>query len=188
MGFLSGLGIVGAIADVAIEAINANSNENIARIQAENHRKEENTKTIAAAGVLAVGIAGLAYVAGKAIEKNTSTKLSTPIGSIETTNAPRLENKQPSLSVDRNTVWIDRAQGQFGADVIDDNSGEIHKISYKTEKITGKAYNIYVSDGNGWAPAGMIDWSKTRLSDLGKPENGGPIFAEIAQKALCLPR
>ena len=35
---------------------------------------------------------------------------------------------------------------------------------------------------------GIIDWAKMSISDLGKPENGGPIFAEIAKTAFRRPQ
>lgn len=44
MGILDPISIIGAVADVISSAINSSSNEEIARIQAENHRKEQNVK------------------------------------------------------------------------------------------------------------------------------------------------
>lgn len=187
MGILDPISIIGAVADVISSAINSSSNEEIARIQAENHRKEQNVKTIAGAAVITAGIAGLTYVASKAVEKNTSTKIATPIGSIETTSIPELENIQDVVTVDRNSIWVDRKSNQFGAILINNNTGEIQQIAYRMKSIGNKVFQIYESVNNKeYNPTGILDFNNMRMSDLGKQENGGPIFAEIAQKALGL--
>lgn len=187
MGILNSVNIIGAVADVISSAINSSSNEEIARIQAENHRKEQNVKTIAGATVITAGIAGLIYIASKAIEKNTSTKIVTPIGSIETTSIPELKNIQDTITVDINSIWVDRKSNQFGANVINNNTGEIQQIAYQMKSIGNKTFQIYESINNKeYNSTGIIDFNNMHMSDLGKQENGGPIFAEIAQKALGL--
>ena len=128
MGILNSVNIIGAVADVISIAINSSSNEEIARIQAENHRKEQNVKTIASAAVITAGIAGLTYIASKAIEKNTSTKVTTPIGSIETASIPDLKNIQDVITVDGNS-------NQFGANLINNNTDEIQQIAYQMKNM-----------------------------------------------------
>lgn len=128
MGILNSVNIITAVADVISSAINSSSNEEIARIQAENHRKEQNVKTIAGAAVITAGIAGLTYIASKAIEKNTSTKVTTPIGSIETASIPDLKNIQDVITVDGNS-------NQFGANLINNNTGEIQQIAYQMKNM-----------------------------------------------------
>ena len=128
MGILNSVNIIGAVADVISSAINSSSNEEIARIQAENHRKEQNVKTIASAAVITAGIAGLTYIASKAIEKNTSTKVTTPIGSIETASIPDLKNIQDVITVDGNS-------NQFGANLIKNNTDEIQQIAYQMKNM-----------------------------------------------------
>ncbi|WP_346684464.1 hypothetical protein [Megamonas hypermegale] len=128
MGILNSVNIIGAVADVISSAINSSSNEEIARIQAENHRKEQNVKTIASAAVITAGIAGLTYIASKAIEKNTSTKVTTPIGSIETASIPDLKNIQDVITVDGNS-------NQFGANLINNNTDEIQQIAYQMKNM-----------------------------------------------------
>ena len=60
---------------------------------------------------------------------------------------------------------------------------------YQIKGIGGKAYQIYESINNSdWKNIGIIDWAKMSISDLGKPENGGPIFAEIAKTAFRRPQ
>ena len=69
--------------------------------------------------------------------------------------------------------------------MINNNTGEIQQIAYRMKSIGNKVFQIYESVNNKeYNPTGILDFNNMRMSDLGKQENGGPIFAEIAQKAL----
>lgn len=193
MSLFSALGIeaLKSVVEVVGEAWDSDNRKEIAIAESNNQKKIENTKTIVGGAVIATGIAGLAYIAGKAVENSTSTKINTPFGSIETSKetseTPLLGNRQDSITVDYDTVWIDRAKNEFGANIINNKSGVIEKIIYQIKSIGDKAYRIYESkNGEKWLETGIVDWNKMSIYDLGRPENGGPIFAEVAKSALRL--
>ena len=136
------------------------------------------------------GIAATAFVAKKLIDKSDNIKINTPNVSIEAQSKNALPNKtEDSLLIDYDTVWFDRKQNQLGADLINQKDDSIDKVIYQIKGIGGKAYQIYESINNSdWKNIGIIDWAKMSISDLGKPENGGPIFAEIAKTAFRRPQ
>ena len=179
--------LLGAALDVVADVIDS-SNKKEVELQKLNNEK---TKIIAGAAVATAGIAAAAFVANKFIEKNDNIKVNTPNVSIEgSSNKKALSQAEDSnLVIDYDSIWIDRNKNRFGADLIDEQSGIINKIMYQIKGIGGKAYQIYESINKGkWQKCGIIDWSRMSIADLGKPENGGPIFAEIAKTALRLPQ
>ena len=187
MSLLSSLDIINSIAEVAVEAWDSSNRKEVSIAASDNQRKIENTKTIVGGAVLATGIAGLAYVASKAIENSTSTKITTPFGSLETNNTPSLESGQDSITIDHDSVWIDQSKNEFGADLVDKQSGSTRKIAYQVRKTGDKVYQIFESvNGEKWMPTGVVDWNTMGISDLGAPANGGPIFAEIVPLAFRL--
>lgn len=193
MSLFSALGVeaLKSVVEVVGEAWDSDNRKETAIAESNNQRKIENTKTIVGGAVIATGIAGLAYIAGKAVENSTSTKINTPFGSLETSKETSetllLGNGQDSITVDYDTVWIDRAKNEFGANIINNKSGVIEKIIYQIKSIGDKAYRIYESkNGEKWIETGIVNWNKMSIYDLGRPENGGPIFAEVAKSALRL--
>lgn len=185
MGF-SGLDILGTIAQVVVEAWDSSNRK---KIEIEK-LKNERTETLVKGGAIVAGIAATAFVAKKLIDKSDNIKINTPNVSIEAQSKNALPNKtEDSLLIDYDTVWFDRKQNQLGADLINQKDDSIDKVIYQIKGIGGKAYQIYESINNSdWKNIGIIDWAKMSISDLGKPENGGPIFAEIAKTAFRRPQ
>lgn len=186
MGFFTA-DLLGAALNVVADVIDSSNKKEIEMQKLNN----EKTKIIAGAAVATAGIAAAAFVANKFINKSDDIKINTPNVSIEgSSNKKALpQDENNNLVIDYNTIWIDRSKNRFGADLIDEQSGIINKIMYQIKGIGGKAYQIYESINKGkWQKCGIVDWSRMSIADLGKPANGGPIFAEIAKTALRLPQ
>ncbi len=155
--------------------------------ESDNQRSIENTKTLVNGAVAVAGIAGLAYVAGKVLDSSTDTNNSRSVDSLEAGAVPLLNNPQDSLIVNRDSVWFDKASSEFGADVMDRESGVIYKIVYNVKPIRHKVYQVYKNENGGeWLEAGVVDWNKMSISSLENSGGEGRIFAQISKVAFGL--
>lgn len=171
------------LAGVVIKALDSDSKDKAS----DNQRSIENTKTLVGGAVAVAGIAGLAYVASKVIDSSTNTNNSTPADLLETQTVPLLNNPQDSLVVDHDTVWFDKASNEFGADVVDNESGVVYKVAYNVKPIKHKVYQVYKREDEGeWLKSGIVDWNKMSISSLENSGGEGRIFAQISKIAFGL--
>lgn len=172
MGLFDWLGLADSLVNGYNKVNDSNNKRDIEIARIQNREKTNRAKVYTAGGVAAVGIAALAAV----MLKKKSTKITTTMGTIEVSD-------EPKLSIDSDSVWLNRQRNQFGGNVIDPNTGKTYEVVYQPRKINGKSYRIYEYNGDEWVPGKIVD-----LSDKNSLANGGAVFARIAEKALRLAR
>ena len=140
--------------------------------ESKNRRNVEIAKTLVEGAVTAFGMYQQA--------KSNSASQAQAMPQRELLNPP-----EPVISVDRNSIWIDRTRNEMGARLIDETSGQTADVTYKIQSVGNKVHKIYESfNGGQWSQVGVVDWKHQRPSDLGTDETGGPFFAEIMQTAM----
>ena len=168
------------------EIINSYNQRDAAMHESNNRRNVEIAKTLIEGAVTAFS----AYQQAKAVQaqqlqRSEPTYQNYPAEMNVTPQTPMLNPGEPIFSVDRSTIWVDRAKNEMGARVIEENSGQSADFKYRIQGVGNKVHKIYESvNGSQWVQVGIIDWKYMKLSNLGTNETGGPIFAEIMQTAM----
>ncbi len=178
--------MIPVLIDAAVGLLNgvfdSDNRKEVAIQESKNRRNVEIAKTLVEGAVAAFG----AYQQAKA---NAAPQVqAAPSYSNEIDVTPQramLAPPEPSITVDRSSIWVDRARNEMGARVVDENSGQSANVTYKIQSRGNKVHHIYESvNGGKWSQVGVVDWKYQRPSDLGTNETGGPIFAEIIQTAM----
>ena len=174
--------LVGAAVTLINGVCESDNRKEVALQESKNRRNVEIAKTLVEGAVAAFG----AYQQAKA---NASPQFqATPSYNNEIDVTPQYAMLAPperNITVDRSSIWIDRARNEMGARVIDENSGQTANVTYKIQSRGNKVHHIYESvNGGKWSQVGVVDWKYQRPSDLGTAETGGSIFAEIMQTAM----
>ena len=163
--------IDGAV-DLLSNVIGSEDRKQAAIQESKNRRNVEIAKTLVEGAVTAFGMYQQAKINSAPQAQYTPQR--------ELLNPP-----EPMISIDRNSIWIDRTRHEMGARLIDENSGETADVVYKIQSVGNKVHKIYESfNGGQWSQVGVVDWKYQKPSDLGTDETGGPIFAEIMQAAM----
>lgn len=85
-----------------------------------------------------------------------------------------------NLVVNYDSIYLDEQNNILSAQVVEQNTGQIHSYAYYLQKINDQAKNVLESiDGSQWRNVGIVDFGKMSIEDIGKPESGGKIFGEI---------
>ena len=178
--------IIGAAADIINNAVNSEDKKEVAMRESNNRRNVEIAKTLVEGAVTAFS----AYQQAKSVQsqqiQQPSMAYQNYSGEINVTpQTPMLDFGEPLITVDRSTIWVDRAKNEMGAKVIEENSGQIADFKYRIQSIGNKVHKIYESvNGSKWVQVGIIDWKYMKPSNLGTDETGGPIFAEIMKTVM----
>lgn len=178
--------MIPVLVDAAVGLLNgvfdSDNRKEVAIQESKNRRNVEIAKTLVEGAVAAFG----AYQQAKA-NAAPQVQAATSYGNeIDVTpQRAMIAPPEPSFSVDRRSIWVDRARNEMGARVIDESSGQTANVTYKIQSRGNKVHHIYESvNGGKWSQVGVVDWKYQRPSDLGTNETGGPIFAEIMQTAM----
>lgn len=170
--------LIGAAAGLLSDAIDSENRREVAMQESRNRRNADIARTLVEGAVAAFG----AYQQAKASQAQSQA---VPSNSNYSPQRAMLSEPEPVYSVDRNSVWVDRARNEMGAKVVEKNSRQIINVVYKIQSLGNKVHKIYERvNGGQWSQVGMVDWKYQRPSDLGSNETGGPIFAEIMQTAM----
>lgn len=171
--------LIGAAAGLLSEAIDSENRREVAMQESRNRRNADIARTLVEGAVAAFG----AYQQAKVNSSVHSQAISSYGNNVS--QKAQLSAPEPFYSVDKKSVWLDRARNEIGARVVEENSGQTINVKYKIQSIGNKVHKIYECiNGGNWSQVGMVDWKYMRPSDLGSDETGGPIFAEIMQTAM----
>ena len=179
------IGIITGALGLLATTIQSDDQKQIALQQSKNQRNVELAKTVIEGAVAAYGIYSQ-------MQQSKQNNIVQPVANVSyqqeidvTPNTPMLGSREPVFNLNYDSIWMNRSTNEMGADVIEENSGEIFHLKYRMQSIGNKVYKIYECVNNGdWEQVGVIDWKCMSMADLGRDDNGGPFFAEIARTVM----
>lgn len=180
--------VVQAALQVVDDAVNGSTKKHIS----DNQMKTK----LAKYGIGGFVALGAIKVAHDVLTNNAATEISTKHGSIKTIRDKSVAHAMieagfvPSLEcarVDNQSVWrksLNKGATQFGANMIDNQTGASHHVQYFVEPAGNAEYNVYESvDGGQWAHKGHVDQKNMSMEDLSSEAAGGPVFGYLAKLA-----
>lgn len=183
--FLNPTKVVLKALDVVDDAVNGSTKKHIS------NNKLTTNKIWGA--VAALGIGAATFIA----RSNATTEIDAKNGTIKTIRDKSVAHAMieagfvPSLDsarVDTQSFWkksLNQGALQFGANMIDNQTGDSHHVQYFLKPVGNKEYDVFESVDDGlWEHKGHVDKKRMhRMEDLSSEMAGGPVFGYLAQLA-----
>ena len=167
--------IVGEVVGGVVKAVVQSDNEKeVALRESNNRRNTDIAKALIEGAVSAYGIYANMKQSGGQVGADGSGAIAAA------SDEPMLESAQPAWNLDYQSVWSNKAVGEMGANLVDENTGNTLKLSYRMKSVGNKVYKVLGNANNeGWEELGMIDWNRMNIGDLDNMQEQFPFLANI---------